>query len=199
MTRNRSSSAVADGSQDHPLAEAGQEAGETAGRLAERATNVGFQQADQAREQAAEGLNQLADSVRRVSGEMESEQPAIATLTSTAAEQTERIAGFLRETDARQLVHTVEDIARRQPLLFVGGAFLLGVAASRFIKAAGGNRGTGDQYGDARLGGMSAGYRTYGSGEAHGTASTYEATGPGATALTGTDDLEDPAGQGLRP
>lgn len=209
MTSNRSSSAVADSSahgaaaeQEHPLAEAGQEAGETAGHLAERATNVGFHQADHAREQAADGLHQLANSVRRVSGEMESEQPAIANLTSTAAEQTERIAGFLHETDARQLVHTVEDVARRQPLLFVGGAFLLGVAASRFIKAAGGTHGStgmGGRMNQARMGGMGGGDRAYESGAAYGSRATYEATGPGATGRTGTDPLSDPADEGLRP
>lgn len=124
--------------QEHPLAEAGQEAGETAGHLAERAAGVGFQQADRAREQTADGLNQLAESVRRLSTDVESEQPAIANLASTAAEQAERVAGYLRQTDARQLVHSIEDVARRQPLLFVGGAFVLGIAASRFVKAAGG-------------------------------------------------------------
>jgi hypothetical protein len=210
MTRKRSSSAVADSpttesdtEQEHPIADAGHEAGQTAGHLAERATNVGFKQADHAREQTADGLHQLADSVRRVSGEMESEQPAIANLTSTAAEQTERIAEFLHETDARQLVHTVEDVARRQPLLFVGGAFLLGIAASRFIKAAGGTRGssTGNQYGrDRRMGGMSGGYRTYDSGGSYGTGGAYEATGPGGIGRTDTDRLSsDPADEGLRP
>jgi len=205
MTSNRSSSATADVTdtdigmeQEHPLAEAGQEAGETAGHLAERATNVGFQQADRAREQTAEGLDQLADSVRRVSSDMETEQPAIANLTMTAAEQTERIASFLRETDARQLVHTVEDVARRQPLLFVGGAFLLGVAASRFIKAAGGGGSQGGMGGSGY--GATYGSRGYGAGAygTGGTAGTYEATGPGATGI-GADRLGDPADEGLRP
>lgn len=169
MTTDRSSSAIADDpiagagtQQDHPLAEAGKDAGETAGHLAERATEVGFSKADQARQQTAEGLGQLASSVRRVSTDMESEQPMIANLADTAAEQTERIAGFLRETDARELVHTVEDVARRQPLLFVGGAFLLGVAASRFIKAAGGGS-SGRQdgtNGSTYRSGIGAGYRS---------------------------------------
>ncbi|MBW3612584.1 MAG: hypothetical protein KY392_01840 [Chloroflexi bacterium] len=151
--------------QEHPIAQAGQEAGETAGHLAERAAGVGFQQADRAREQTAQGLNQLADSVRRVSTDMESEQPAIANLASTAAEQAERVAGYLRQTDARQLVQSIEDVARRQPLLFVGGAFVLGVAASRFVKAASGGSDAskasygGSSYGSAGMG--SAGIPDY--------------------------------------
>jgi hypothetical protein len=102
---------------------------------------MGLQRADQAREIAADGLGQLATTVRRVSGDLETQQPMIAGVATTAAEQTERLAGFLRETDAREIVETVQDVARRQPLLFVGGAFVLGLAASRFIKAAaGGNQ-----------------------------------------------------------
>ncbi len=182
--------------QEHPLAEAGQEAGETAGHLAERAAGVGFQQADRARQQTAEGLDQLADSVRRVGSDMESEQPTIANLASTAAEQAERVAGYLRETDARQLVHTVEDVARRQPLIFVGGAFLLGVAASRFIKAAGGGGsqgGTGYRSGGYRMDYPAGGYGA-------GSRSAYEATGPGPYGTgPGTDRPDDVADEGLRP
>lgn len=207
MTSKRSSSsATADSAemdieveQEHPLAEASHEAGETAGHLAERAADVGLQQADRAREQTASGLNRLADSVRRVSTDMESEQPGIANLASTAAEQTERMASFLRETDARQLIHSVEDVARRQPLLFVGGAFLLGVAASRFIKAAGGGSQGRDQHrGGYGSGGYSTDYRAggYGSGVgAHGAA-----TSPGGSRMSDTDDrFADAGDEGLRP
>jgi hypothetical protein len=68
---------------------------------------------------------------------MQVEQPQIANVALGAADQAERIAQYLRETDARQLIGNVEDVARRQPLIFLGGAFLLGMAASRFITAAG--------------------------------------------------------------
>lgn len=184
MTTTRRRSSTIDAEQQHPLAEAGQEAGQEAGHLAERAAEVGFHQADRAREQTAEGINQLAESVRRVSSDMEPEQPAIANLTSTAAEQAERIAGYLRDTDARQIVHTVEDIARRQPLLFVGGAFVLGIAASRFVKAAGD--------------GTPNSQRTSHGGTSYdGTGGAYEATGPGAT--RGADRLDDGTDEELRP
>jgi hypothetical protein len=207
MNRNRSSSsATADATemdiereQKHPLADAGHEAGETAGHLAERAADVGLQQADRAREQTASGLNQLADSVRRVSTDMESEQPGIANLATTAAEQTERMASFLRDTDARQLIHSVEDVARRQPLLFVGGAFLLGVAASRFIKAAGGGSQGRDQHRVGyRSGGHSTDYRAAGYGS--GVGAYGAATGPGGSRMGDTDDrFADAGDEGLRP
>lgn len=197
MTRNnRSSSAVVDDPMlgattqpEHPLAEAGQEAGQTAGHVAERAAGIGVDQADRIRMQAADGIHQLASSVRSASSDL-SDQPAIATLATTAADGTERVATFLRETDAREMVGAVEDIARRQPLLFVGGAFLLGIAASRFIKAAGGGGSTPR----ATYGGTS--YRssaTYGGTDIGG----YQATGPGAYRSDGL--TTDPTDEGLRP
>jgi hypothetical protein len=135
----------------HPLAEAGRDAGETIGHIAERAGSMGLQRADQAREVAADGIGQLASTVRRVSTDLETDQPAIAGVATTAADQAERLASYLRQTDARQIVDTVQDVARRQPLLFLGGAFALGLAASRFIKAATTDKqqyqGTGTGYG----------------------------------------------------
>ena len=149
----------------HPFVEAGEEATEKVGRLAERAGNLGLQQADRGREQAATGIDAVARTIRRVSTDMQTQQPAIADVALTAADQAERVAQYLRQNDARQIIGTVEDAARRTPLLFLGGAFLLGVAASRFIKAAAGGQ-------DAASGGRSSvtGFRD---------SKSYEATGPG--------------------
>jgi hypothetical protein len=179
MTSNTSSTVLdqpIDGveAQPHPLAEAGRDAGETIGHIAERAGSMGLQRADQAREIAADGIGQLAETVRRVSGDLETQQPAIAGVATTAADQAERLAGYLRQTDAREIVETVQDVARRQPLLFVGGAFVLGLAASRFIKAAaGGNqqRMQGTGYAGTGYAGTSGDLRSY---DINGAGATYD-------------------------
>jgi hypothetical protein len=158
--------------QAHPLVEAGQQATETAGHLAERAADLGLRQADRGRQQAADGIDNVAESIRRVSLDMQSDQPAIAGAASTAAEQAERVAQYLRQTDAREIISKVEDVARRQPLIFIGGAFVLGFAASRFLKAAGGNSSS-DM--DRRIGRQS-GYATD-----YSRSNTYQTTGPGST------------------
>jgi hypothetical protein len=126
-----------------PLTETGREAGQRAGQLLERGTEIGLKQADRGLDAAASGAATVADSIRRVSLDMETDQPQIADFASTAADQAEALATYLRETDVRQMIDNVENFARRQPLLFVGGAFLLGMATSRFLKAAGGNPGQG--------------------------------------------------------
>jgi hypothetical protein len=158
----------------HPLAEAGQQATASAGHLAERAADVGIQQADRGRELAAEGIDKVAQSVRRLSTDMQADQPQIAGAALTAADQADKVARYLRETDARQIIANVEDTARRQPLIFLGGAFLLGMAVSRFLKAAGGG-------GSGQQSGYSSGYRS-GSATDYRTSDGYEATGPGGTA-----------------
>ena len=141
-----------------PLAEAGQQATQTAGHLAARAADLGLEQADHGRHLAAGGIETVARSIRRLSTEVAAEQPAIASAATTVADQAERTAQFLNETDAREMISKVEEAARRQPLLFLGGAFVLGVATARFLKAAG--------QGNPRQSGKSP--------------YAYRATGPGA-------------------
>ncbi len=161
----------------HPLVEAGQQATASVGHLAERAADVGIQKADRGREMAAEGIDKLAQSVRRLSTDMEADQPQIAGAAVTAADQAEKVAQYLRETDVRQIIGNVEETARRQPLIFLGGAFLLGMAVSRFVKAAGG---MGSQQASQRSG-YSADYRS-GATTDYRSSNKYEATGPGGTA-----------------
>src|SRR5918995_1366175 len=128
------------GESTHPLADTGKEAGERASHLVERGAEIGFQQADRGLETAAGGIETAAQTIRRVSTDMQTDQPQIAEFASTAADRAEDLARYLRETDVREMIGNVEHFARRQPLLFLGGAFVLGVAASRFIKAAAGDR-----------------------------------------------------------
>ena len=156
------------GESTHPLAETGKEAGERASHLIERGADIGFKQADRGLDQAVDGIETVADSIRRVSADMETEKPQIAELASGAADQAEAFANYLRDTDVRQLIGNVEDFGRRQPLLFVGGAFLLGVAASRFIKAASGpsaQQGYGQQSRLQSGNGTGTSHRTIGSAD----------------------------------
>ena len=154
----------------NPLVQAGEQVTDTAGQLASRATDIGIQQADRGRELAAEGIQQVAQGIRRLSTDLQTGQPAIAGAAETAADQAERLALYLRNHDARQMLSTVEDAARKQPLLFLGGAFVLGVAASRFMKAAAGPS-TERQLTD--------GQRSY--RFANERPAAYQATGPGST------------------
>ena len=172
MTSNNPTSTMDEpttGTQTHPLAEAGQQATESAGHIAGRAADLGIQQADRGREMAAEGLDKVARTVRRVSTDMQTDQPQIANVAMTAADQADKVAQYLRDTDARQIISNVEDTARRQPLIFIGGAFLLGLAASRLIKAGSPDK---DQAGQFKQSNHRTGYQG---------SDSFEAIGPGTS------------------
>ena len=51
------------------------------------------------------------------------------------AEAIEGLAGQIRETDVSAVADKATEVARRHPLLFVGGAIVAGFAAARFIQA----------------------------------------------------------------
>jgi hypothetical protein len=137
-----------------PLRDAGREASESVGQIANRAADIGLQRADQGKVQAAETISRLAGSMRQVSTDLQGDQPQIAGVARTAAEQAERLASYMERTDARQMISTVEDAARRQPLLFLGGAFAIGLVAARLLKAGSG------QAHDTTSSGYANGYRS---------------------------------------
>lgn len=139
---------------DSPLAEAGRDASESVGQIAGRAADLGLQRADQGKDQAAQTISRLAGSMRQVSTDLQGDQPQIAGVARTAAEQAERLASYMERTDARQMITTVEDAARRQPLLFLGGAFAIGLVAARLLKA-----GSGPAH-DTTSSGYANGYRS---------------------------------------
>src|SRR5829696_8789359 len=118
--------------------QAKQTTGQIVGQVKEQAAT----RLDRQKEAAAAGLSSVADAVRQVGqnlrGRGEGQSPVVqyaAQYGDKAAEQIERLTEYLRRNDARQLVREVEGFARRQPALFLGGAFLLGLAGARFLKS----------------------------------------------------------------
>ena len=51
------------------------------------------------------------------------------------ADRGERLGAYLRRADGDQILRDVEDFARKQPWLMVGGSAVAGFLASRFMKA----------------------------------------------------------------
>lgn len=111
---------------------------ETIGQVADTAK----QQADSQRERLAGGLNQFAESLRQTGQTMqERDQPLVGDYAHKAASQVERAAGYMSEHTVDQIIGDVQDFARREPALVLGGAFALGFLAARFLKAGGGSGG----------------------------------------------------------
>jgi vacuolar-type H+-ATPase subunit E/Vma4 len=59
----------------------------------------------------------------------------IACYVEAAAEQLDRAADYIGNRSMRDLVDDAHELAQRQPALVVGGAFVAGLAVSRFLKA----------------------------------------------------------------
>jgi len=55
--------------------------------------------------------------------------------TETLSQQVEKLSGYLERQDLSGLMSDVERFARRNPAIFLGGAFALGILAARFLKS----------------------------------------------------------------
>lgn len=121
----------------------------TASTVAEQAKQTAEVQLSSQKDQAASTLHTLAESIRDGGQRMRDEQPQIASLADQAAGKIDQASSYIRDHEVRDFVREAEGFARREPLIFLGGAFALGFLAARFLKASspGGNGRSGRQAG----------------------------------------------------
>ena len=91
------------------------------------------------KDQTANGLHVVSSAVRDMGDKLrQNDQTAsYAQFADQAANQVQRMAGSLRNHDVRDIADDAEDWARRDPMLALGGAFVLGLLAARFLKSSG--------------------------------------------------------------
>lgn len=90
------------------------------------------------KEAATGSLNTVAHAFRQTGEQLrDNDQAGIADYVDRAAGQVEHFAGYLSKRDIRGLAQDTEQFARREPALFLGGAFALGIFAARFLKSSG--------------------------------------------------------------
>ena len=108
-------------------------AGQAKGKLRE--------QVDQRSTQAGEQVSSTSSDLRTVGEELRKQgKDTPAKLADQAAERTERLGGYLKDSDADKILGDVEDFARRQPWVVALGGLAAGFAASRFLKASSSQR-----------------------------------------------------------
>jgi len=150
-------------------------AGQVADKVQEKAGPVVEQVQQQAQTQlttqkdrAAEGLGSVAQALRQTGEHLRNDQQAaVASYAEQATQKVDQLASYLRERDLGDMVGEVERFARREPALFLGGAFVAGVLAARFLKSSGrqvDNTGQGAQAGYRGYSGYSGGSGYAGSG-----------------------------------
>lgn len=94
------------------------------------------EQVDQRSTQAGQQVNTVAQDVRSVAEELRNQgKDKPAQYAEQAAERVQRTGQWLEQKNGDELLHDVEDFARRNPWAIAAGGLMLGLAAGRLLKA----------------------------------------------------------------
>lgn len=112
---------------------------QAASQVTDQAKHAAQSQLSVRKDQTAHGLNTVASAVHDMGDKLRqnSQTSSYAQFTDQAASQIQRFSGYLRNHDVREIVDQAEDWMRRDPMIALGGAFVLGLVAARFLKSSG--------------------------------------------------------------
>jgi hypothetical protein len=109
------------------------------GPRAERLKEYADEQTRQKVHQAAEELSRLSAAVRNAADTLRDDGDArIAGYAEALADRLEHTGRYVQDRSIRDLLADAGEVARRHPELVMGGLFLAGLAAGRFLKASDG-------------------------------------------------------------
>jgi hypothetical protein len=114
--------------------------GATHGLLGEIQQKV-TSQVDHQKNRAADGLGGIADVIRTAGNELRTENEALASYIEGASQQLRRFADHIRQRGVEDIYDDVHRFAQRRPEVFIGGAFLVGLALARVMKSTANRRG----------------------------------------------------------
>jgi len=116
------------------IGQAREKAGQAAGQAQERAKS----QISMGKDRVAESMESVASALRSSSGQMQGNEAGfVGDYMNRAADKVSEISQHLRQNDVNELMRETEDFARREPTIFLAGAFALGMIAARFLKSSG--------------------------------------------------------------
>jgi hypothetical protein len=114
---------------------------ETASGTYDAVANQATSKIEEHKGELSTGLRTLADTFRKTGSDLKNaEQKTPLTdvtgrYSGLAADQIENVAGYFERKDLRAMMRDAEGFARRNPAIFLGAAFALGMAAARFLKS----------------------------------------------------------------
>jgi hypothetical protein len=114
---------------------------ETASGTYDKVADKASSKLEERKGELSSGLRTLADSFRKTGNELKGNSQATpltdltAKYTGTAAKQIENVASYFERKDLRSVMRDAEGFARRNPAIFLGAAFGLGMLAARFLKS----------------------------------------------------------------
>jgi len=114
----------------------GKVATQALGQVKDKAASV----IDEQKTNIATSLTSVADSIRQVGENLgKDDQNQVAAFAGkygeNLAEQVEKFSNYINQKEIKELARDVEQFARRNPALFIGGALALGILAARFLKS----------------------------------------------------------------
>jgi hypothetical protein len=115
------------------------EAKEAVTHVAARAREQASSQLATQKGRVAGQIDGVARALRDTSAHLRGDEQGegVSTYIEKIANQTERFARYVNSSDPRQMFAQLERFARRDPVLFLGGAFTLGLVTARFLKSSG--------------------------------------------------------------
>jgi len=90
--------------------------------------------AQSGKDSAVDALSGVAQSLLVAGQQLQDQQKGVGRFVEQAAERVDRVAKYLDTAEVEELVERTERWARRNPALFLGSAFALGVLGARFLK-----------------------------------------------------------------
>ena len=91
---------------------------------------------DDTKHRAARELGSVANALRGCGGDLGSQEDSmLAPYVERVADQVGRVANMLETRTVNEIARDVEDFARRNPAVFLGGCFAVGMLAARFLKS----------------------------------------------------------------
>jgi ElaB/YqjD/DUF883 family membrane-anchored ribosome-binding protein len=109
--------------------------------LAEDAKARARATADRQKDSVAEQVSSLASALRTAADDLNRREQGLgAGVFEQVAQSLEQVSEALRRRDLSEVVESVEEFARRQPVAFIGGTVAAGLALGRFMKSSGTRR-----------------------------------------------------------
>jgi len=117
-------------------AELGRKVADEARELGHQVEEAAVSRAEQGRHRVAEGFHAVSQALRAGASQLRAEDETVGTdIVERLAEPVERISNYLERHETRELASDLEDFARRNEGLFLGGAFAVGLLGARFLKS----------------------------------------------------------------
>lgn len=137
VTQNTEQTPIVEKAKD-TAQQAVQQGQQVAGKAVDNVRNQVKGQINTQKDRATTALSDVANAVLLTGNQLRDQgQDKAGDYSDRFAEQITSVSNYLKTRDVDDLVQEVNDLARRQPALFVGTALVLGVLASRFFKSSG--------------------------------------------------------------